>query len=258
VIETRVDSADDVGVVAKIVLRRRFRRLALASVLWLVLLFLATLLVGVARPSEEDAPARATPPAGASIRVEVGRLPEVELWDWDDHVDPRLSRIVAVLADRKAAKVHCWSTEGWETTAVEWEERWPQLGKLGDWRAYSFAHPPEVHLSPSVCAQLMRLKRLRDPVWRDEWPDALAWSVSALAHEAVHVAAIRNEPKADCFGMQTVGRVSVMLGRSKAEGAYLAALFLKHWYPWRPAAYRSRECRNDGALDLHPQSALWP
>jgi hypothetical protein len=257
VIETRVDSADDVGV-AKIVLSRRSRRLALASVLWMVLLFLATLLVGVARPGEEDAPARATPPSLASIPVEVGRLPEVEVWDWDDHVVPRLSRIVAMLAGRKAAKVHCWSTEGWETKAVQWEEWWPQLGTLGDWRAYSFAHPPEVHLSPSVCAQLMRLKRLRDPVWRDEWPDALAWSVSALAHEAVHVSGISNEAKADCFGMQSVGRVSVMLGRSKAEGAYLAALFLRHWYPWRPAAYRSRECRNDGALDLHPQSALWP
>jgi len=238
------------------VLKRRSRRLAVAAVLWATFLLLITWLAGGAGSRDAVAPARAT--SLDSIRVEVGRLPEVERRDWDDHVDIHLSRIVARLARREAANVHCWSTEGWETKAMEWEERWPQLGELGDWRAYSYAHPPEVHLSPSVCAQLMRLQRLRDPVWRDEWPDALAWSVSALAHEAVHVSGNSNEAMADCFGMQSVGRVSVMLGLTRAEGAYLAALFLKHWYPRRPAAYRSHECRDGGKLDLHPRRAGWP
>jgi hypothetical protein len=209
---------------------RRVRRLAIAGALWTLVVFC---IVGMVTASRRPVSSRL-----ASIRVERGRVPS--------HVPARSStqdialfdHVVAVLAGL-GADVRCSS--------------------IAPWRAYTITAPlPTVTLGPAICSELTRLAHDDLAVWRDESPDALAWSVATLAHESMHVAGIRNEAIAECYGMQRIRAAAVGLGRTAHEGRYLATLFWRHWYPWIPPGYRSRACRNGGRLDLRPRSDLWP
>ena len=173
-------------------------------------------------------------------------------------IEPLLEQVVAGLSHRRA-NVRCWSTAGWKQEAEEWARRWPQLGPLGHWRGYTVPGPrPSVNLSPSICTELIKLADRPQPVWEDEWPDALAWSAAMLAHEAQHVSGIRDEVRAECYGMQSIQAAAVALGRTPQEGQYLAALYWKRSYPREGPVYRSRDCRNGGALDLRPDAGVWP
>ena len=174
----------------------------------------------------------------ASIRVEHGRVPAKVPAGSSSAQDIALfGHVVAVLAGQ-GVDVRCSS--------------------VGPWRAYTTLVPlPTVTLGPAICSELTRLAHDDLPVWRDESPDALAWSVETLAHELMHVSGIRNEAKAECYGMQTIPAVAVALGRTAKEGRYLATLYWRHWYPWIVRSYRSRQCRNGGRLDLRA-SDVWP
>jgi hypothetical protein len=72
------------------------------------------------------------------------------------------------------------------------------------------------------------------------------------------VAGIRNEAKAECYGIQRTQTAAVWLGLTPGDGGYLARLYWRDWYPRAPMAYRSDECRDGGRLDLHPHSRRWP
>jgi hypothetical protein len=208
---------------------RRRRRLAIAGILWtLVVLWILGAVVPRPRASSSL----------ASIRVEHGRVPaEVPARSSAQDI-ALLGHVVAVLA-RLGADVRCSSGS--------------------PWRAYTtFAPLPTVTLGRGICSELTRLAHDDRPVWRDESPDALAWSVETLAHESMHVSGIRNEPTAECYGMQTIRAAAVGLGRTAYEGRYLATLYWRHWYPWIAPSYRSRECRNGGRLDLRFASDVWP
>jgi hypothetical protein len=213
------------------------------------------LLLAIAFAGEPDG--RVTVPLPSSIGVEHGRLPVVDTKAARTRVDFLLSYIVTALAHRSAS-VFCYSTTDWEARRTEWQAHWPSLGELGPWRAYTLRKAGTVHLSPVNCAQLAELARSRAPVWRDDWPDALAWSVYTLAHEAVHISGVKSEAKADCHGMQLIAQAAAMLGRTTADGAYLATLYWKHWQPWLGPRVVSQECRDGGQLDLHPRNASWP
>ena len=232
----------------------RSRRLALAALAWSVLLLAASALaVGMTGPAvpmaTRPADRGASAPSLASIVIARPSVPNIDAVTSASHADGRLGRIVTTLAHRRA-KVYCYSS-------VDWNE--PRR-TLGPWRAFTrlTTKPPSVLLSPEICTQLTTLAQSHIPVWRGDWPDALARSVASLAHEAAHVLGIRNEAKADCYGLQWTAPAARMLGRTPAEGSYLATIYLKHWRPWHPPAYLSRECRNGGKLDLHPQSTVWP
>jgi hypothetical protein len=57
--------------------------------------------------------------------------------------------------------------------------------------------------------------------------------------------------------MQSLARAAALLGRTKAEGRYLARRYWNGWYQWHDPVYRSRDCRNNGRLDLWPTN-VWP
>jgi hypothetical protein len=222
---------------------RRRRRLTLAGVVWAICL----VAIGTAI---EMATARPHATLTEALRIERGRLPRAVPVSTATHSDARLAHVVAVLGGI-GADVRCWSTAAWRRQAT--------AGLREPWRAYTVGTPLlTVNLSPALCAELTRLTKLRVPVWRDEFPDALALSVGSVAHESMHVSGIRDEAKAECEGMQTIAKAAVLLGRPPAEGRYLAVLYSNHWYPWWPSAYRSPECRNGGRLDLHTATNAWP
>jgi hypothetical protein len=208
---------------------RRVRRLAIAGILWtLVVLWILGAVV----------PRRQNSSSLTSIRFEHGRVPAKAPAGSSAQDIALFDHVVAVLAGR-GVDVRCSS---WST-----------------WRAYTtFVPVPSVTLGRGICSELTRLAHDDLSVWRNEWPDALAWSVETLAHESMHVAGIPNEAKAECYGMQAIRAAADGFGRTAKEGRYLATLYWRHWYPWVAPAYRSRECRNGGRLDLRRATDVWP
>jgi hypothetical protein len=202
------------------------------------------------------------PYAGAVLANVVrphGRLPDLSDTPSPSRADGELSHVVAVLAGR-GAEVRCWSHADWKRRGAELQRRWPKLGRVGSsWRAYTWAYPVlTVHFSPEICIELTRLRQNSAPVWDDPSPDGLAWTVAALGHESVHVSGELDEAKAECYGMQRMRTAAVELGRSAAEGQYLAERYWKRWYRWSEPPYESHECRNGGELDLRPGTDIWP
>jgi hypothetical protein len=175
------------------------------------------------------------------------------------HVEPRLSEALSVLAGHRA-QARCWSHADWQRLSRQ-RSAWPHRARrLGPWSAYASPAHHEAHFSPTLCAVLSRVVYQRIPVWSDEWPAAVAFSVATLAHEAQHLRGILNEAKAECYGMQAIARTAQLLGRTDAEGRYLADLYWRDEYhdEDRDPAYVSDECRKGGRLDVNPTRTAWP
>ena len=79
-----------------------------------------------------------------------------------------------------------------------------------------------------------------------------------LAHESSHLAGIRDEAAADCYGLQRTAFVAESLGADPAKAQQLARLALAERAVTAPANYRSSECHDGGALDLDHTSSVWP
>jgi hypothetical protein len=123
------------------------------------------------------------------------------------------------------------------------------------------------HLTRGVCRGLRRFQR--DP--RSSRLDCVraaaacpreafevVQAVHTLAHEAVHLAGVRNEAEAECYGLQTVDLVAVRLGADLATARALADYAFARLYPSLPPHYRTDACRDGGTLDLVPGSATFP
>ena len=223
--------------------KRRKRRFALAGLLSTLILYVA--IAGTSsRPQSSVAGGYGRLPVGVGSATRTG-------------VEPTLSRVAGVLTGRRTT-VRCWSQPDWKRHTSQLARAWPSVDKLGPWRAYTSTTSLAISLSPEICAELAKLRSRRTPVWRDPSPDALAWSVETLAHEAQHVSGVVTEAEAECYGMQATPRAARLLGRTSAEGRYLAAVYWKHWYALYKPPYSSNDCRNNGALDLNPDSDVWP
>jgi hypothetical protein len=175
------------------------------------------------------------------------------------HVEPQLSHALGVLAGHRA-EARCWSPADWRRLSTQ-RTSWPHRDRrLGPWSAYASPAHDEAHFSSTLCAILSRVVYRRIPVWSDEWPAAIAFSVATLAHEAQHLRGILNEAKAECYGIQAIARTAQLLGRTEAEGRYLAHLYWRDEYhdEDRDPAYVSDECRDGGRLDLNRMSNVWP
>lgn len=237
--------------------RRRLALLALAAVIGL---FTLTAVVNqlVAKPRAAAARASRIPPD----MDDSGFLPSIGGPSGDSRIEPKFTHVASVVAG-VGTEVRCWSVEDWRKREAEWGN-WRGRG-LGAWGAYTTPwRPPlpnayRVQLSPSICASLARLTYEDVPVQKDPWPEALAWSVAALAHESQHVRGIFDEAKAECYGVQSISATAQALGRSSAEGRYLASVYWRDGYLHQhDSAYRSDECRDGGGLDLHPETSVWP
>jgi hypothetical protein len=87
---------------------------------------------------------------------------------------------------------------------------------------------------------------------------AASQAITVLAHESRHLSGIRDEAVTQCYAMQSVPRLARALGATRQDAQALAALEYVVGYARMPSAYRSRECRPNGKLDLAPDTARWP
>jgi hypothetical protein len=86
----------------------------------------------------------------------------------------------------------------------------------------------------------------------------VARALHVLAHESFHLAGVRGEAEADCFGLQRTAFVAQELGAQPAEAQRLARLALYDRARSAPAEYRSPACYDGGPLDLDPSISVWP
>jgi hypothetical protein len=237
----------------------RKRRVLRAAVLAIIAFFAFTASVNVFVLRPRAADRESAIPPNLHDRAP---LPYIEGPSVKSRIDPKFTHVAAVISGY-GTEVRCWSVADWQKREAEWGN-W-RGHPLGQWGGYTAPWGPEIpnasriHLSPSVCAGLARLAYGHTPVREDPWPAALAWSVAALAHESQHVRGIANEAQAECYGVQAIQRTTEALGRTAAEGRYLASLYWRNGYLRQSdSEYRSGDCRDGGALDLHSETHVWP
>lgn len=110
-------------------------------------------------------------------------------------------------------------------------------------------------LDKETCSELERFAEGKTGVDEDL---RVARALHVLAHESSHLAGIRDEAAADCYGLQRTAFVAESLGADPVQAERLARLALAERAVTAPADYRSSECHDGGALDLDPASSVWP
>jgi hypothetical protein len=169
-------------------------------------------------------------------------------------IEPRFSRAAGRLALRRV-EVRCWSPRDWKATVREYETYTGRKAEIA-----GFANPSaRANIIPRSCADLARFTYKH---WRPGGGVDLARAADAvelIAHETEHlVNQSASEAETECHGVQDVRRLARLLGASPSYSARLATVYWKALYPANPEAYRTRDCRNDGPLDLNPESDVWP
>ena len=86
----------------------------------------------------------------------------------------------------------------------------------------------------------------------------LAMALDVITHEAFHLRGIQDEARTECSSLQTMAATAQGLGATPAQGAALARGQLADAYPLMPEHYRSPDCAEGGALDLHPDDPRFP
>jgi HAMP domain-containing protein len=85
-----------------------------------------------------------------------------------------------------------------------------------------------------------------------------AIAVNVLSHEAWHLAGVRDEAVAQCYALQSNADTAMRLGATQDDANAIAGFILREVQPALPADYRSRDCFDDGPLDLHRDRPVWP
>jgi hypothetical protein len=170
-----------------------------------------------------------------------------------DDFSVRLDRVAQAISGRHDVSVRCGQTAG------------PSI--LGTVLFYGHVPGREALLAPQVCGTLERL-------WKRGGPSlactrigggqcgkevvALAWAMSALAHESYHLRGVRDEAAAECYGLQSTAFTARALGAPPAYATRLAEYTFWNVRPPVDFGYFSPECHDGGRLDLRPQTSRWP
>ena len=127
-------------------------------------------------------------------------------------------------------------------------------GELGYVRYGSDGVPERATLiKRAQCTDLSRYLRSHG----DHPDDGQVIAVHVLTHEAMHMAGITDEARAECMAIQRDARTARLLGSSTQEAADLARRYWREVYPRMSDSYRSPECRPGGQLDRASPDAPW-
>jgi hypothetical protein len=103
------------------------------------------------------------------------------------------------------------------------------------------------------CTELSRYLRSHG----DHPDEGQVIAVHVLTHEAMHMAGITDEARAECLAMQRDAKTARLLGASPQQAAKLARRYWREFYPRMNDDYRSAECRPGGQLDQASPDAPW-
>ena len=171
--------------------------------------------------------------------------------------EARLAKIAAVIAGRDVG-IACPGTLGTltEVSAQDGSVVFSPEGKPAD----------EARLSSDTCGTLRGFLHGEVPSLDclnrhgecslDARESAIA--VNVLSHESWHLAGVRDEAATQCYALQTNADTALRLGASPEDARAIATFILREVQPALPADYRSRDCFDDGPLDLEPERPGWP
>jgi len=146
--------------------------------------------------------------------------------------------------------VRCWNDQDWKRLNREvalFDDRASQ----DPWAVFTNSPLRVINVGPKVCASLRH--------------DHLSLGVRSLHGDPLVVLAVAaellaglNGAQAECHGMQIARQFGSDLGLTAAASARAVRDYFANVYPAQPQAVRSTECRDGGALDIHPRSPVWP
>ena len=198
---------------------------------------------GSAAPQKPDPTLRALPEGGAEITA--------------SRVDPLFAEAAEEITDdRFDFEVRCWTTGDWKEILAFWG---PELAGTEDAVVAAFvAGLSDVQLSPEVCHALTRFAYGPPRLRRSRPSPETALAIVVFAHEIGHTMIGSNEAATECWAVQRAKTVARILGATRATAAAVGRVYLREHYRHLPPNYRSAECRDGGALDLDPESSVWP
>jgi hypothetical protein len=159
-------------------------------------------------------------------------------------LEDRLAAAAGILVGNPV-EVHC-QTAGQEFVDVTSELGYVRYGPDGvPERATLIKH--------AQCTDLSRYLRSHG----DHPDDGQVVAVHVLTHEAMHMAGITDEARAECLAMQRDAKTARLLGASPQQAAKLARRYWREFYPRMNDDYRSAECRPGGQLDQASPDAPW-
>lgn len=150
----------------------------------------------------------------------------------------------------------CWSRANWEDLNEEWailanDELW----LLG----FADSDTNSMHLAPEVCEPLHRFFSSDYAPNLNEASLELANALVVLAHEAEHLRSPNaSEAAVECVAIQRVRDLVRAAGRGRAYENLMAGLAWNVGYPDMPPEYRAAECHDGSALDVRPETSVWP
>lgn len=188
----------------------------------------------------------------------------------------RAARVATALAGRSVS-VECADTATWRALATEHgfdrATTWALTPLLWDSARGRPAAGSRAILSPRAC--LLASSFASEPTeqgsrlcWHgggarlvrgecDGWAAKLT-AVHVLSHESMHLAGVVGEASAECLAVQLDAVVAMRLGASERFARAMAHEYWTLYHPEQDLAYQSRECREDGALDLFRDRSGWP
>ena len=171
-------------------------------------------------------------------------------------IEPRFGRAASVLAGKRV-RVRCWSREDWRKL-VRRERLYSGGVVTAKHLGFAVVGAQDVNLSPEICTGLVLLAYAEARPAGGEQKVFVALSVGTLAHESIHSRGVNEESTTECFGMQATARTAVLLGVGRRYARGLGHVYWKRVYRHAARAYRTRDCRPGGPLDLRPNRTAWP
>ena len=170
-------------------------------------------------------------------------------------IDPLFGEAAdAITEGRFAFEIRCWTEKDWEEVIDYWRA---ELGAPADASGFILGLS-DVQLSPAVCAPLTRFAYRPDIRHETVLDLDTVEAIETFAHEIGHSVVGSNEAATECWAIQRAGRIARVLGAVPGTARSVGRLYFRELYPRMPENYRSDECRDGGALDLQPQSPVWP
>jgi hypothetical protein len=172
-----------------------------------------------------------------------------------NHTASVYNRAASMVA-RKPVTVRCWSPGDWSQLTAEVAVIIPTSHANSSTQGLTIPDSSAVNLSPVTCSWLDALV-LDGYAAISQQPDQAftAIALRVLAHQSFSAVNVQNQAKGECFAIQVIPAIARILGPTARQGRILTE-DVWHQYPQEP--YRTSACRNGGAFDLHPHSAVWP
>jgi hypothetical protein len=159
-------------------------------------------------------------------------------------LESRLAEVASSLAGRPVS-VRC------ETLSQAWTDAHPELGYV----RFGADGQPETLATLTVGACQDLGSWLSSDKAQPVQNQVIA--VHVLTHEAMHMAGLREEAKAECAAVQRDARTATLLGATETQAQALVRDYWQQVYPRLTDAYRSADCAADGSLDEGLPNPPW-